>query len=73
MGDTHFLQTCYLLLNRNAPLMPEYKKIYLQKYNTYWNELASDLNSNSEKTGIRYTNYFYHEKLVKEKKIAAVF
>ena len=48
-------------------LMPEYKKIYLQKDNTYWNELASDLNSYCEKAGISYTNYFYHEKLVKEK------
>lgn len=44
-----------------------YKKIYIQKDNTYWNQLAYDLDSYCTSLGIKYVNYFYHEKLVKEK------
>lgn len=45
----------------------EYKKIYLQKDMTYWISLANSLNTYCDKSGINYTNFFYHDKLVREK------
>lgn len=49
-------------------LKEEYKKIYIQKDTTYWNDLGQFLQDYGEKSGINGINYFYHEKLVKEKK-----
>ena len=46
----------------------EYRKIYMQKDNTYWEKLAHDINGYCEKLGVEYTNYFYHAKLVEEKR-----
>lgn len=48
-------------------LIQEYEKIYLQKDISYWQELACDLGNYCEQLGITYKNYFYHEKLVKDK------
>ncbi len=48
-------------------LTEEYKRIYGQKDHTYWDELACCINDFCEETGVKYKNYFYHEKLVKEK------
>ena len=45
------------------------EKIYLHKDTSYWHKLAIELENYCQKTGIRYTNYFYHEKLVNEKRI----
>lgn len=46
--------------------LPEYEKIYIHKDYTYWNELTHDLDNYCRKLNIKYINYFYHEKLVKE-------
>lgn len=46
----------------------EYKKIFLRKDKSYWMTLANSISSYCDKEGIKYTNYFYHDKLVKEKK-----
>lgn len=48
-------------------LYEEYKKIYIQKDNSYWIELAQFLDEYCAKLGVNYKNYFYHKKLVKEK------
>lgn len=45
----------------------EYKKIYLQKDMTYWITLANSLNTYCNKNRINYINFFYHNKLVREK------
>lgn len=48
-------------------LLQAYKRIYIHKDMTYWCELSDDLDDYCKKMGIKYENYFYHEKLVKEK------
>lgn len=47
---------------------PEYLKIYENGDMTYWENLGNKLNNYCEENNINYKNYFYHEKLVKEKK-----
>lgn len=32
----------------------------------YWEHLSGEIKSYCEENGIKYTNYFYHEKLVKK-------
>lgn len=57
-----YIRACY------PQFIQEYEKIYIQKDVTYWNELAQDLDSYCRKLDLKYVNFFYHEKLVKEKK-----
>ena len=49
-------------------LYPKYIDIYMKKDNTYWQELALKINSYCEQNNLKYKNYFYHDKLVAEKK-----
>lgn len=44
-----------------------YRKIYLQKDNTYWQELSRLLDEYCGEAGVKFVNYFYHSRLVKEK------
>lgn len=48
-------------------LREEYRRIYIQKDYTYWKDLGRFLQDYGEESGINGINYFYHEKLVKEK------
>ena len=48
-------------------LKEKYEAIYLNKDSAYWNTLADLLNTYCDELGLNYVNYFYHEKLVKEK------
>lgn len=48
-------------------LIEGYQKIYIYKDMTYWRELAEDIDEYCKRLGIKYKNYFYHKKLVKEK------
>lgn len=50
-----------------SSLKEEYRKIYIPKDYSYWNELGQFLQDYVNKMGIKGINYFYHEKLVKEK------
>lgn len=45
----------------------EYDRIYKYKDLQYWEELAIDIDNYCQNKKVHYTNYFYHEKLVKEK------
>lgn len=45
-----------------------YEKIYLFKDSTYWYHLAKEIEDYCQKRNITYTNYFYHDQLVREKK-----
>lgn len=55
-------------INTHYPdLKEKYEAIYLNKDSAYWNTLADLLNSYCDELGLNYVNYFYHEKLVKEK------
>lgn len=40
--------------------------IYIQKDNDYWQKLAVMMDEYCTELGVEYTNYFYHEKLVRE-------
>lgn len=44
-----------------------YENIYKKGLNKYWESLALDIDKYCNEHSIKYTNYFYHEKLVKEK------
>lgn len=56
-------------ISGNYPdLMQEYRKIYIHKDMTYWKRLAEDLENYCKKLDVKYVNYFYHDKLVKEKR-----
>ena len=55
-------------ISSNYPdLLQEYQRIFIHKDMTYWHELAKDIDDYCKKMGIKYENYFYHEKLVSEK------
>lgn len=45
----------------------EYDRIYLQKDMSYWEALANAINNYCDSRGLNYVNYFYHDKLVREK------
>lgn len=46
----------------------QYIKIYINNDKTYWKDLSKEIESYCNFNNIKYVNYFYHEKLVKEKK-----
>lgn len=48
-------------------LTQKYRHIYVQKDNTFWSKLADEIEKYCVLSGVKYKNYFYHEKLVKEK------
>lgn len=54
--------------NKYPKLYPIYEKIYLQNDLSYWEILAKEINAFCQKEEVQFINYFYHEKLVAEKK-----
>jgi len=44
-----------------------YQAIYITKQKKYWGELSIEIEQFCKEKEIKYINYFYHEKLVKEK------
>ena len=62
MDILNYIKTNYL------NLYSEYVNIYINKNNRYWEELAEEINNYCDKNNLRYTNYFYHKKLVEKKK-----
>lgn len=49
-------------------LYDKYIDIFVNKNNQYWADLSKDINDYCIENGIKFINYFYHEKLVEEKK-----
>ena len=47
-------------------LHDEYRKIYVDKNNEYWEEMEQLLDDYCAKMGVKYVNCFYHDKLVKD-------
>lgn len=46
----------------------EYEDIYIHKRKGYWFTLSEEIEDYCKKHNIKYTNFFYHEKLVEKKK-----
>lgn len=57
----------YIKQNYNE-FYPEYIEIYDNKNNDYWEEVAEEINNYCKENYIKYINYFYHKKLVDQKK-----
>lgn len=63
-----YKQTILSYIESKYPqLLDNYKQIYIQKNLTYWRELAEELNEYCNKMNLKYSNYFYHDELVREK------
>lgn len=54
--------------NKYSKYYSDYLNIYLNNDLTYWENLGREINDYCEKNNIQYKNYFYHSKLVQEKK-----
>ena len=53
---------------KRPELYSKYIDIYLKKDNSYWTQLSNEIEEYCRKNNIKYINYFYHEKLVEQKK-----
>ena len=49
-------------------LINEYNDIYIKGNKKYWNDLSKEIKYYCEINNVKYINYFYHEKLVENKK-----
>lgn len=62
----------YTILNyikNNYPqYYPDYERIYIWNDASYWQELALEINEYCGGRGLNFKNYFYHDKLVADKK-----
>lgn len=55
-------------IEENHPsLVPLYHQIYVKKDGTYWEQLSKQIETICTSRKLTYTNYFYHEQLVKDK------
>lgn len=54
--------------NKYPKYINEYENIYLKNDNSYWEKLALEINAFCEQENVKFINYFYHDKLVAEKK-----
>lgn len=58
-----------LYINEKYPKLRDlYEEIYRKGNKNYWANLANEINRYCIKTHVKFINYFYHEKLVQEKK-----
>ncbi|MEG0737525.1 MAG: hypothetical protein RR441_11690, partial [Longicatena sp.] len=64
-----YKQTVLSYIDEKYPHLHDvYQRIYVKKDMTYWKELSLDIAQYCENNNIQYTNYFYHEELVKKTK-----
>jgi len=64
-----YKQTILSYIAINYPLLADlYNEIYISGSKDYWCKLAFEIEDYCKTNSIKYTNYFYHEKLVKAKK-----
>lgn len=63
-----YKQTILDYISDNYPdLVDKYNDIYNNKNKEYWKELSKEIEEYCKINNIKYTNYFYHEELVKNK------
>lgn len=62
----------YTILNYIKKNYPQYysyyERIYIWNDASYWQELALEINEYCDRQGLNFKNYFYHDKLVADKK-----
>lgn len=64
-----YKQTILSYIQKKYPqYYSEYRNIYLSNDNTYWESLALEIDKYCREKGLNFTNYFYHSKLVRDKK-----
>lgn len=64
-----YKKTILNYIDQNYPeLNGLYREIYREGNLTYWEVLSEEIRKYCEEEKVRYINYFYHEKLVREKK-----
>lgn len=51
-----------------SDLLAVYNDIYIMRNKGYWNDLSIEIKNYCMENDVKYTNYFYHEKLVEQKK-----
>lgn len=62
-----YKKTILAYIAQQQPQLTElYREIYEEKNMQYWERLGREITSYCEENGIKHTNYFYHEKLVKK-------
>ena len=49
-------------------LINGYNDIYIKGNKEYWNDLSKEIKEYCDINNVKYINYFYHEKLVENKK-----
>lgn len=59
--------------NRYPQYTKVYEDIYVKNNKAYWDNLAKEINAFCERENVKYINYFYHEKLVAEKKEREIY
>lgn len=57
----------FYIEKKHPDLSELYEDIYKKGKKEYWNNLSQDIEEYCKEHNIKYINYFYHEKLVKEK------
>jgi DNA repair photolyase len=51
-----------------SDIIDKYTEIYIKGNKQYWIELSNEIEKYCKENNVKYKNYFYHEKLVEEKK-----
>lgn len=63
-----YKQTILSYIDEKHPHLKDlYKKIYVAGDKSYWVDLSLEIEDYCKAKGVNYTNYFYHEELVKAK------
>lgn len=64
-----YKQTILSYIAEKYPYLVDlYRAIYIEGNKEYWGDLLIEIEDYCKNSNIKYINYFYHEKLVKEKK-----
>lgn len=53
---------------KHPKIYPYYMEIYIQKKKDYWETLSQEIEEYCRQKNIKYQNYFYHKKIIKNNK-----
>ena len=58
----------FYIQEKYPEFIDEYNNIYIKGNKQYWQDLSKEIKEYCESNNVKYINYFYHEKLVENKK-----